>query len=382
MTPDPRGYYLILGLTVKADAAAIKAAYRRRAKDLHPDRNPAPAARQDFQTLTEAYRVLSDPRQRQAYDAGLLTGPAAPPPPPRSSHPPQPMICRVTRQVTAQPRYLVFPTVRGRGLRTHRGTVEGIFSREGAERTALKVALEIWLLGWWSLPWGPLHSLRALLVCLRGGDAPPAANYSLLMHQARAFAHQRDGDLARACALQALAFARTPAERRAAQETLRNADSLFGGTPGRQLRNRWTGPSLWRVAQVLPLLGLVALAGGLGLGLTPTPTPPAPPQDIALTPPSLLHTGSLYAVRGDRVSLHTGPGGDYRTLAFLERGVVVLVTENAPDRAWSRVLTADGLTGFVRASALEPGLVLPQSGESLTLPSILTPPPQTEPLLR
>ena len=45
---DPKGYYAILGVSPNADAAEIKAAYRRRAKELHPDRNRAPDAAAQF----------------------------------------------------------------------------------------------------------------------------------------------------------------------------------------------------------------------------------------------------------------------------------------------------------------------------------------------
>ena len=65
---DPRGYYAILGLALDADAAAIKAAFRRRAMELHPDRNEAANATEQFQLLNEACSVLSDPATRAQYD--------------------------------------------------------------------------------------------------------------------------------------------------------------------------------------------------------------------------------------------------------------------------------------------------------------------------
>ena len=67
-TNDPKGYYAILEITPTASAAEIKAAYRRRAMELHPDRNESPEATNDFQLLTEAYNVLSDPSIRAQYD--------------------------------------------------------------------------------------------------------------------------------------------------------------------------------------------------------------------------------------------------------------------------------------------------------------------------
>lgn len=61
-------YYSTLGVARTATAEDIKKAYRRLARQYHPDKNKDPKAEERFKVIGEAYEVLSDPEKRAAYD--------------------------------------------------------------------------------------------------------------------------------------------------------------------------------------------------------------------------------------------------------------------------------------------------------------------------
>lgn len=363
---DPSGYYRTLGVVPGATVEVIKAAYRRRAKDLHPDKNPRPDARDDFQRLSEAYRTLSDPKARATYDSGRLKTASADPEPYR------PVACCTCGKVAAQPRFLIFPTVQGRIFRSVTGSVEGVFCRRCADATALRIALRTWLTGWWSLPLGPFHTVRALAVLLGGGTMPRPANHSLLLRQARAFLLRGDDDVARGLALQALGFAANDEDRRLTRALV----AAVPHDPRRVLRDRWRGGSALRLAQVVPFLTVAALGlGALGawtdVNLWGSRSTPTAPPGFALAPfastpvrdgipglerPFLLRNGHLYEVTRPDLPLRAGAGSEHPVVAELDAGTVVMVSDNAPGGGWVRVFVDEERTGYVSGRYLTPSL--------------------------
>ena len=65
-----RDYYGLLGVSKNASDAEIKRAYRKLARELHPDINPDEVAQAKFKEISVAYEVLSDPDKRRIVDLG------------------------------------------------------------------------------------------------------------------------------------------------------------------------------------------------------------------------------------------------------------------------------------------------------------------------
>src|SRR5918999_334551 len=84
MATAERDYYEVLGVGRDADDAEIKRAFRRLARQVHPDVSDAPDAGEQFKEVVEAYEVLSNSETRQLYDryghSGLRSGGFSPSP--------------------------------------------------------------------------------------------------------------------------------------------------------------------------------------------------------------------------------------------------------------------------------------------------------------
>ncbi|MFL1542544.1 J domain-containing protein [Pseudomonas sp. O39] len=241
---DSKGYYSVLGLTSIVSAAQIKKAYRRRAMELHPDRNPDNNTTQQFQFLNEAYAVLSDPVSRAEYDTQSIAAELATP------KVPDPIVCSVCAKVSAQPRVVVFRSVKSFLFLTIRKPIAGVYCSSCAQKQSLKASATSWLLGWWGFPWGPLYTVQALVINMFGGSHPPLENAKMLGYQAYYFYTIGRPDLARSIAQNAMRYCKKiPKTLGRNAEGINERDSLttnleafideLGGDKDNRLKSSW-----------------------------------------------------------------------------------------------------------------------------------------------
>lgn len=368
LSQDPKGYYAVLGLAPGADLRAIKAAYRARVKSVHPDRNAAGGAGDEFQRLVEAYRVLMGSFDRGEYEAA--EAPAVDED--AEEAPAAPFSCTGCGKITAQPRYVAFHWVKSFLLWSRRGRTEGIFCRDCADSAAARASVTTWIRGWWSLP-GLVLAPSALVRNLLGGSKPRDHNARLLIRQARAFLDRGQPEIARAQIEQAALFARTSVHRRQVQD-LRVA---IGGE-ARRLKDRWKpfqGGAF--MAQILPLVALpLVLALFVVIAWRPWERPVAAAAGIVVQRASV---GEIRHVALDELKLRQAPVEGSPVLALLDRFTSVQVLDAPELSEWTQVQTPAGVSGWVPIRALYAGSgalfkrdwcaanpgVLPQAGEVL-----------------
>ena len=109
---------------VSATNDEIKKAFKSKAREVHPDRNPAPAATRQCQFISEAYQALGDPDSRAKYDANSYKSVEPSPSAERSL---DLIVCSICHRITALPRYVISRGVISAVLITWRVVNRGVF---------------------------------------------------------------------------------------------------------------------------------------------------------------------------------------------------------------------------------------------------------------
>ena len=191
---DPEGLYRALGVMPTADQEAIKNAYRRLAKETHPDTS-SDASGFRFQKVYNAYKILSDDQARERYDRRFTRDDED-----YSWLGIEPVCCSRCGVVTAQPRKLSFDRVYSAIFASFRRPVEGIYCQRCAQTEAVKSSIFSAAFGWWGIPFAPYMTLRAITRNALGGTRDIAAEEQLLWQNSRAFAAKGNRKLSYALA--------------------------------------------------------------------------------------------------------------------------------------------------------------------------------------
>lgn len=274
---DPLGYYALLGVSSSATSEDIKKAYRQKAMDLHPDRNPGKDTTSIFQQLQTAYSVLGDSSKRSDYDTSGLNTNSYESGPQAEERPLEPIKCTVCGCITAQPRYAVFYKVYSYLVMTHKDATQGMYCAVCAAKQALKCSAITWFFGWWGFPWGPLYSVPALFRNLLGGEQPVEQNAHILAYQAAYFYSIGKFDLARSVASEALVWSLKlqkqkdgkkrklgyPADEETEQLVSRIQSllaTLNDGRPIKELKNQWGYKGkvfIWQLGLAAGIIGSI-----------------------------------------------------------------------------------------------------------------------------
>jgi hypothetical protein len=169
----------------------IRAAFRRLAKELHPDHNSQPDAPAQFRALTEAYHALINSERLGRHDE--VPAPEYRAPEPEAA---DPVICSKCGKITVQPRHTVFHSVKSFLVFTKRTSYEGVFCADCARRTALRASAISAAAGWWGVPFGPIYTAVDIVCNAFGGIELPGSREKLLWQNALAFAARGDRELA------------------------------------------------------------------------------------------------------------------------------------------------------------------------------------------
>ena len=254
-------HYSILDVDPDASQSEIRRAFRRRAKELHPDTNRSRQATHEFQRLQEAYRILQRPRFRMEYDASRVAPPQVQLTFPEFGAQPnaKPLVCRDCRRPTAQPRYGVYWAVVSNLVYATRWPKMGMFCASCARKASMRASLVTAAFGWWSLPGFVLAPL-AIFRNARGGERPRGTDGVLLWNSALLFYRKGNGRIAKGLARQLIES--KDAHGSLARNMLLCLDYLQPHEPG-TMRDAWAAQrnDWWKhAALALMVPGLVAFA--------------------------------------------------------------------------------------------------------------------------
>lgn len=265
--PALTDFYARLELARDASPADIKSAYRKLAKEAHPDTGSLNDGGSRFRELKEAYEVLSDPERRAEYDADFESAQAGGQKRDRAV---EPVRCSKCSEITAQPRYILLWRVWSALIVNARSPIQGIYCSICARRAALGANIFSGLLGWWSV-WGLATTPVAVVGNAFGGKKFPDIEEKLLFKNLLAFMQR--GELKIAAGLAGRLITANNSEIRDHVADI-IAALRSSGVPIEKLKNPWNARAGHVSASAVCLLLVpVALASWIHVETSRSPAP-------------------------------------------------------------------------------------------------------------
>lgn len=267
-------YYEILGVSKDCSQAELRAAYRERARELHPDVNRAPDATERMAEVNAAYSVLKAPAKRFEYDQQLEFQKYETPDVDQHEDRPretalEPIVCERCGAMNETLSVVGFDYVVSVLILSWRGRNGGVYCDKCRTKLSLLYTLEVLFFGWWGVPFGALWSIAAIFRNVRGGVRPPQPNAQLQAYLAGFFVSIGQFGLAFACAKRSYQLSPTKEVR-----DFMNSLEALGGE-----RAQPPCSTFWRHSYVLNIAVVASIIIGISMLLStsnPQSKPSAP----------------------------------------------------------------------------------------------------------
>jgi hypothetical protein len=195
-----RDHYTVLGVDRDASERAIQAAYRKLARQWHPDLNGDSDAAGRFAAVSQAYAIIGNRERRETYNRSMRSSGAEAQQPVLT----QPIRCTECGDVTAQPRILMFRSTIGVLIWNRVQRVEGVYCARCARHTGMSASFVTAIGGWWAVPVGPVIAAWCIMANAMGGSRRPKADRRFALVNAQAFLERSNHELAYVLAREAL----------------------------------------------------------------------------------------------------------------------------------------------------------------------------------
>lgn len=366
MKYDSLGYYAILNANNESTPDFIKRSYYEQAKYWHPDHNTDPKAMEMFQKVSVAYEVLSNPKSRLEYD--LLSIVYSPKDFPilgslkiyKNQEDKDDNALRVLKQ-----RKVLHGQVK---------ETKDICNIREAGNMVLTTSISNWLNGWWGKN-GFKKTKAAIKYNLSATEAFDADNLKLLIHNAVAYAQENNTEMAWIYAKQAEAM--TAHDAFVVNKLAQYIDYLAYKPQKTVIIPYWNDKELRMRQYLFPFfLGFAALfvfllifvnQGFFGSRQTSDGYYEAVIIGNRIVPSDMVENHIMKLDTSDTdvsalahftqdCTIYHGPDTRYSPLANVVKGQTVRITGHTYNKAWYRIITDNGETGYVHKSNLTKGI--------------------------